>query len=334
MRQLLTRRISPAVAFILILLIALLAGGTLVFGGKTGRAHVSTISEAVVTVDGEGKKLALPAVLKDLSAGTEVTVSFSVLAAPGDALLFGSVYAPVTILAGDEKIYEYGEEGSYPGFMNDPPTLYDSVLLPYAGGREVPVRIIYRSPQERGSLSIHAPAVGEEREITRMLMERYGLQMTLALLSESIPVYNPEKYCDNVVVGAALGFYIQTAREEGVKIRVRVQVPATNRDISDASLCVIFGNLLENAIEACRLVKGERFIKLSARVNGEMLFITMDNCSPGGSVQKSGGLFASVKGAGRGLGLSSVCSIAERHGGSARFRDENGVFQSEVCVRL
>ena len=54
MRQLLTRRISPAVAFILILLIALLAGGTLVFGGKTGRAHVSTISEAVVTVDGEG----------------------------------------------------------------------------------------------------------------------------------------------------------------------------------------------------------------------------------------------------------------------------------------
>ena len=176
--------------------------------------------------------------------------------------------------------------------------------------------------------------ISPRKVFSESLMERYGLQMTLALLSESIPVYNPEKYCDNVVVGAALGFYIQTAREEGVKIRVRVQVPATNRDISDASLCVIFGNLLENAIEACRLVKGERFIKLSARVNGEMLFITMDNCSPGGSVQKSGGLFASGKGAGRGLGLSSVCSIAERHGGSARFRDENGVFQSEVCVRL
>ncbi|MEG1447678.1 MAG: GHKL domain-containing protein, partial [Ruthenibacterium sp.] len=61
------------------------------------------------------------------------------------------------------------------------------------------------------------------------------------------------------------------------------------------ALCIIFGNLLENGIEACnRMTAGTKFIRLRSRLQYGTLTVTMDN-SFHGIITKSSGKFLSSK---------------------------------------
>ncbi len=153
-------------------------------------------------------------------------------------------------------------------------------------------------------------------------------------VTDQIHEYHPETFCDNVFVNSTMCFYFQQAIESQIQLDINVQIPNSNANISDANLCVIFGNILENAIEACkRLPCAERWIRLRTSVSGDMLFICMDN-SFSGEIKTEENAFLSTKHSGRGSGLLSVQTIAERHDGSAAFRVQENVFQSEVCVKL
>ena len=99
-------------------------------------------------------------------------------------------------------------------------------------------------------------------------------------------------------------------------------------------LSIVFGNLLENAIEAClKIDKDKRFIKISSDVNYDMLVITMDN-SYDGNFLSVDGRFCSTKREGFGIGLSSVQSVARKYYGDAKFEDKDGYFQSSVYLRI
>ncbi len=159
-------------------------------------------------------------------------------------------------------------------------------------------------------------------------------QTYLDSVTDTIPDYHPDTLCDNIIVNATLCFYLQKARDSLIRIDADVQVPPENEHISDASLCVIFGNLLENAIEACvRLPVAERRISLAASIIGDMLFISIDNTFDG-QLNVKNDLFQSRKRDGSGTGLVSVRSIAQRHSGSASFRVLDKTFRAEVSVRL
>ena len=100
----------------------------------------------------------------------------------------------------------------------------------------------------------------------------------------------------------------------------------------NSDLAIIFGNLLENAIEAClKIDKEKRFIRISSDISYDMLIITMDN-SYDGNLLSVDGRFRSTKREGFGIGLSSVQSVAEKYGGNARFEDKDGHFQSSVYI--
>ncbi len=106
--------------------------------------------------------------------------------------------------------------------------------------------------------------------------------------------------------------------------------------ISDVDLCNIIGNLLENAIAACReLEEGKRYIALSVSTAGEdaSLVIVMTNPYTG-ALRKRKDRYLSTHRNGSGIGLSSIRSIAERYDGIAEFSDENGVFKSNVMVMM
>ena len=100
-------------------------------------------------------------------------------------------------------------------------------------------------------------------------------------------------------------------------------------------ICVIFGNIVENAIEACEKVRvGERYIRLSAdREGSQCLYITMVNSSDGCSVKKKE-VFVSSKKEKSGIGLSSVKMLAEKYGGLAEFHEEGNEFYSNIMLKL
>lgn len=156
----------------------------------------------------------------------------------------------------------------------------------------------------------------------------------LDTLIAEIPDRHSEVYCENAAVNAIVSHYAALAEKSEIKLSVKLTVPEHSEQISDTSLCVIFGNLLENAIEACNhMGEGERFIGLCSRLQHSTLTITMDN-SFDGKVTARDGRLISRKRTDYGTGTASITTVAEKHGGGADFETEGTVFKASVYVRV
>ena len=155
----------------------------------------------------------------------------------------------------------------------------------------------------------------------------------LSSLIQDIPAAVTE-YCENHVINAVVSRYASICQREGISLSTRLAVPAENPHMADSSLCVIFGNLLENAVEACgRMTEGKKFIHLNSRLDRGILTVTMDN-SFSGAVHREKGRFRSSKREDFGVGLASIEAVARRHEGDARFETEGTVFHSLVYGKL
>lgn len=82
----------------------------------------------------------------------------------------------------------------------------------------------------------------------------------------------------NVSLDAILSAKIAQAKAENIAITVKANVPDA-LTISDLELSIIIGNLLDNAIESCRTVTGQRFIRIYISMKGTMLYFSMLNAS-------------------------------------------------------
>jgi len=203
--------------------------------------------------------------------------------------------------------------------------------------------------------------LGFQREQFARLMEsiesvrfmRHDLRHHLAVLSEYARVGNlagikgymegvenglsaarGKVYCENYAVSAIAAYYLNLADNQGIETTVKLIVPKDTGQVWDGDLCVIVGNFLENAVEACRDVEiGERFLRLFSYVQDDTLTITMEN-SFDGNAKEHGAVFYSQKREGEGVGLSSVMSVAAKYGGAAKFETNGKVFLSSVYVVL
>ena len=152
-------------------------------------------------------------------------------------------------------------------------------------------------------------------------------------LLDTIPAA-PQMYCENQAVNAIISHYAALCQEQGIDADIRLSVPTQTEQITDAELCVIFGNLLENALEACdRMGEGRKFLHLGSRVHMGLLTIVMDN-SFDGQVMQENGKFRSSKRDDFGVGLTSIQAVARKRGGDARFDPDGPVFRSSVYVKL
>ncbi len=134
----------------------------------------------------------------------------------------------------------------------------------------------------------------------------------------------------NVALDAILSGKIAQAKAQGISITIKANV-ADNLIISDVSLSIIVGNLLDNAIEACLKSKEKPFINLYISMKGKMLYFHMMN-SAGEKKIKRGGLFGSDKSGLHGFGLRRAMTIIEESGGWCKFNSEDGAFTSEFLI--
>ena len=96
-------------------------------------------------------------------------------------------------------------------------------------------------------------------------------------------------------------------------------------------LSIVIGNLLDNAIEACRKAEGEKFLRLTLRIKGNMLYFYLLN-SAGKKQAKIGSLFRTGKSGAHGFGLHRAEAIVRQHGGWVKYSSEDGAFTSEFLV--
>lgn len=137
----------------------------------------------------------------------------------------------------------------------------------------------------------------------------------------------------NTMVDAILNSKISLMHTKHIRVDAAAKVPAT-LTVKDIDLCVIIGNLLDNAMEACeKLPEGSRFIRIYIAVKGTHLYMSFTN-SAGKKQEKIGMLFRSTKGTLGGIGLSRVDSLVSHYGGYVTRASEDGGYTTEVILPL
>lgn len=227
--------------------------------------------------------------------------------------------------------------------------------------RDAQMRQAYERQQHEGELMAvrlsaekkrHDMMMNEERHLAKL---RHDLKHHVALLSSFIADGESERAqdylaeladvirrkssapcCENVSVSAVVEHYAAMARQDGITIVIDTDVPEHLGRLTDTELASVFGNLLENAVEACRRGTGKTAsIELKARVLDGRLVILMENSLFEQPKAKGPFYGTSKRGGGQhGIGLRSIADIAAAHGGMARFEADGDTFHSSVILEL
>lgn len=146
-----------------------------------------------------------------------------------------------------------------------------------------------------------------------------ALREYLGECNSSLPDDSLVRFCENMAANAVLLYFAQQAKDNGIDYSVKAEISA-DTVVSETDISVLFGNLLENALDACKAETGarKRIIVRASSVGGS-LCVTVDNTFTGTLRRTSCGEFVSSKHKGFGLGTGSVRSIAEQYNGRCRF---------------
>ncbi len=136
----------------------------------------------------------------------------------------------------------------------------------------------------------------------------------------------------NRMTDAILNSKISIARTRHIDVIADASIPV-ELGLSEVDLCIIIGNLFDNAIEASMtLPEDRRQIRVYMEVKNTQLYISFTNFTAQGKQTKIGKRFASTKGEGHGLGLLRMDNIVERLGGYLNRNSEDGAFTTEILL--
>ena len=159
-----------------------------------------------------------------------------------------------------------------------------------------------------------------------------ALNAYLKQLETDLNAIEPAVRTGNTMADAILNSKISLARSKGVAVRADARIPVA-LSIPAVDLCVILGNLFDNAIEASLPLPEEgRMIRVYMDMKGTQLYISFTNLTATKKQKKENGRFASAKGAGHGVGLRSVDQAVNRLGGYLSRNSEDGAFTTEILL--
>ena len=161
--------------------------------------------------------------------------------------------------------------------------------------------------------------------------DQEALKTYISQYRKYLPPDTQYTYCKNYAVNTIVCYYAEVARREGIAFTVDLRIPETLA-VPEPELCAVIGNLLENALDACRDMYGKSpFIHIRMKEENNQLVLAIDNACSAAPAEKDG-RFLSTKHEGFGTGTSSVQSTAERYHGTAQFRCANGVLCFGIIV--
>lgn len=156
-------------------------------------------------------------------------------------------------------------------------------------------------------------------------------------LSEQIGLFCVEleqidegSYCSNPVVDSVLRIKLGGAKAEGIEVETHIRIPK-RMQLEYGDIGVLYGNLLDNAIEACVKVKeGKRFIRLENKYLSGKLLLVIANSKTG---EKNESLETTKNDAYRhGRGIRSVRRVTDKYNGTVNFTDKDKVFEVSVML--
>ena len=159
-----------------------------------------------------------------------------------------------------------------------------------------------------------------------------ALKKYLDKLDEDLNTVDVVVKTGNKMTDAILNSKISLAKSKGINVIADAKVPVELK-MSDIDLCIVIGNLFDNAIEASlALPEEERLIRLYMDIKNTQLYMCLTNFTSVKKLKKQGGRYVTTKGEGHGFGLVRVDDIIERYGGFISRNSEDGAFTTEIML--
>lgn len=138
----------------------------------------------------------------------------------------------------------------------------------------------------------------------------------------------------NIGMDAIINSKLTLAEKHGLEIKCDAQLPKEIR-IPQMDLCVILGNLIDNAIEACdKMQQNQRkFLRIYMCIRKKQLYISVQNAT-GEVIRRLDQEYISQKRGNHGHGLKRIDLMVEKYSGYINRQNEPGVFATEILLPL
>ena len=142
---------------------------------------------------------------------------------------------------------------------------------------------------------------------------------------------------NNAVLNVLLSQKIRTAREKNIRVKADLDLSMA-AFVESIDLCSIFGNALDNAIEAAEQVEDiqNRFISIKGGAYANLYIVRITNSCSGKLLHKENGLLDTTKKnrAGHGIGLESIQRTLQRYHGVLTYQVEDNAFVLKFSLPL
>ena len=138
----------------------------------------------------------------------------------------------------------------------------------------------------------------------------------------------------NVSVDAILSSKLSVVKKKNIEVNCKATVPA-KLTVSDIDLCVILGNLIDNAVEACERMGDDdnKFLRIYIGIFKKQFYLSITNSTV---AKKRMNLWEmlSLKSGDHGHGLKRIDKITKKYDGFVNRKNEPGVFVTEIMLPL
>lgn len=139
----------------------------------------------------------------------------------------------------------------------------------------------------------------------------------------------PVEYTGNPILNILLTDKETVMRDKNILFEIKIDHISLDF-IAPIDITTIFGNLLDNAIEASERVETSRYIFMKISSYHQMIVVKIENSCK--QVKWKNGFPVSEKGKGRGIGILNVKSSIEKYDGSLNLRQEGQRFIVELFL--
>ena len=141
----------------------------------------------------------------------------------------------------------------------------------------------------------------------------------------------PLVYCRDSVLNAILSAKADNMEQSKITLDYEISLQE-DIPLSATDKCALFGNLMDNAIEGCSKMTGDRKISLKVTCSKGLFITKICNCS---ASTASPSLHTTKKDSiNHGFGLKSVKDVVERHHGSMEITREHDLFEVFIVLKL
>lgn len=157
-----------------------------------------------------------------------------------------------------------------------------------------------------------------------------ALQEHITLYNEELTQIDENRYSDNPIVDSVLRIKFGVAKAEGIQINTSIRIPK-QMQLEHGDIGVLYGNLLDNAIEACRKVEADRrFIRIENKFTAGKMLLIIENSKTG---EKNQSLTTTKRdNYSHGRGIHSVRRVVEKYSGTITFTDKGEVFEVSAML--